>query len=242
MPPGSLKYLRRAQKLRPADGTGCVKAVKNKKTVLYFTIFLLFLWLLYCFLQIVDNRLRPNLNLIAATLAHQTATEVIYEIVYQNILPEAQYEKLIVIHKDTQNRINFIQADSIEIGKIAVKTGRLIKGELKKIEEYKIAIPLGQVLDISLLAGRGPKLNVKLIPMGTVDVAVTDELQQAGINQVKHTIYLNIKTKINIVVPLVSKEEVVEIQIPLAESVIVGPVPDAYLGGSLTLHSTADLY
>ena len=76
--------------------------------------------------------------------------------------------------------------------------------------------------------------------MGTVRVNVVDQFEAAGINQTRHKIYLNFDTSVRIVIPSKSGEAVVAAQMPLAESIIVGSVPDTFvniaggiLGGSL---------
>ena len=56
--------------------------------------------------------------------------------------------------------------------------------------------------------------------MGTVDVNISDSFTQAGINQVKHTIYMEIKTEVRIVIPFMEDIEEVNMRLPLADSVI----------------------
>lgn len=216
---------------------GTEKNVRTKRRSPIMVLFLILLCLIYGAYNVLDHRLKPAMISMASIIAHQKAAEIIHQTLYEEILPDIKYEEIITIHKDTQNQVNFIQANSMAIGKIATKTGSLIKDKLFKLSETTIQIPLAQALGIDIIANRGPKVSIILTPMGIVDVTVSDTFEQAGINQVKHTVFMDVKTKINIVVPLISQDEAVEMRIPLAESIIIGPIPDTYLSGGLTLHN-----
>jgi sporulation protein YunB len=216
---------------------------KNRKIILWrgmlpiLVAIVMVISLLYATYNVVDGNLKPTITRMATTTAHQIAVETINQTLYEEILPQINYSDLIIIHKNAQNQISFIQANSLEIGKIVTKTGREIKKALLSLPDETIQIPIGQVLGINILANRGPKLAIKLTPIGTVDVVVSEKFEQAGINQVKHTIYIEVSTQVSIVVPLVSKEEPIKMKMPIAESIIVGPVPETYFGGGIPLQN-----
>jgi hypothetical protein len=70
---------------------------------------------------------------------------------------------------------------------------------------------------------------VKIIPAKQVTVEVENRFEQAGINQTRHLINFKINSRIKIAVPLVDKDVEVATTIPLADTIIVGSVPDTYL-------------
>jgi hypothetical protein len=55
--------------------------------------------------------------------------------------------------------------------------------------------------------------------------------EQAGINQVKHVLCLNVEAEIKVVIPLVQETMAVSTKIPIVENIIVGQVPGAYFSG-----------
>ena len=57
----------------------------------------------------------------------------------------------------------------------------------------------------------------------------TSTFESVGINQTKHSIYLNVIADISIVMPSRTENFAVPTEILVGESVIVGQVPDAYL-------------
>ena len=84
------------------------------------------------------------------------------------------------------------------------------------------------MLGSQLLANYGPRIKVSIYPLGTVRTSVFDKFEAAGINQTRHQIYLDIETQVQVVVPLVSSEVTVSTQVPITDTVIVGPVPSFY--------------
>jgi sporulation protein YunB len=89
---------------------------------------------------------------------------------------------------------------------------------------------LGQVFGIKTLASYGPVLPIKIIPVGVVESSIKDQFDSVGINQIRHKILIRIKTTVKMVVPLVKEEIVVNTDVPLTETIIMGEVPDFYLG------------
>ena len=52
--------------------------------------------------------------------------------------------------------------------------------------------------------------------------------ESAGINQTRHRIYLEIKSKMGVVAPFVSKRVEVINEVNIAETVLIGDVPETY--------------
>jgi len=182
------------------------------------------------FFYIIDRNLKPTIIQIAQSRAHIIATEAMNNALYEKVLSNTEYEDLMMIHKDAQQRVTIMQANTIKISRIVSEANLAIKETLKNLQGETFKIPLGQALGSPLLAHYGPDVNVKIIPVGTVNVGFVDRFQEAGINQVRHILYLNIETTVKIVVPLVTENVVVNNQIPIAETIIIGEVPNTYFG------------
>lgn len=180
--------------------------------------------------RIVESNLRPTIMSIAENRAHAIAIEAINKALYDKVLANVGYNDLVFLHKDSQQRVTVMQADSVKIARIISQANLEIKENLNNISEEVIRIPLGQALGSEILASYGPRINVTISPIGNVDVKLYDEFQQAGINQVRHILYLKIETNVKIVIPLVSDIVSVTNNIPIAETIIVGQVPDTFLG------------
>jgi sporulation protein YunB len=174
-------------------------------------------------------RLKGSILEIARSQAQLQAVEIINQAVNDKIVAETNYRDIVYIHKDEVGRIVMIQANTVILNQIMAKTVKEVIASLNELEAQTISIPLGQVTGSIFLSAYGPKLNVRIIPAKQVTVEVENKFEQAGINQTRHLIYFKINTHIKIAVPLVDKDVEVSTAIPLADTIIVGAVPDTYL-------------
>lgn len=182
---------------------------------------------------IVESNLKPTILAVAKAYAEQIAVQAIQNAVNEKVAKSVEYKDLIFIRTDDRGRVVLMQANTIKINSLAADTTLEIQKSLAKLEGKVIPIPLGQVFKSQLLAAYGPKINVTLVPIGTVKVKVIDNFQQAGINQTRHCLFLNVTGKVKIVIPLVSDDVEVATQIPIAETIIVGEVPQTFLNVDL---------
>ena len=72
----------------------------------------------------------------------------------------------------------------------------------------------------------GPKITVKMQQVGNIETSYESIFESAGINQTRHKIYLNVKSKMRVIVPFHSDEIEVTCQIPISDTVIVGKIPN----------------
>lgn len=193
-------------------------------------ILLLFIVItLFCLFRVVERNLSPAIMTMAEARAHIVATETIHRILYDKVLSNVSYNDLIYVHKDTEQRITMMQANTIKISRIVSQAHLEIKESLRTLDDEILYVPLGYALGSKVLSNYGPRIKVRIIPVGTVDVKFVDEFQQAGINQVRHILYLNIQTAVNIIIPTAQKGVTVVNQLPIAETIIVGEVPGTYV-------------
>ena len=100
---------------------------------------------------------------------------------------------------------------------------------IEKMGEQDVKIPIGTLSGSPLLAGKGFKVTIRVLPLGSVKCQFVSEFETAGINQTRHKIYLDVVATISIVLP--TSQSIVKTNTPVlvSESIIVGKVPDTYL-------------
>lgn len=184
---------------------------------------------------LIDLQLKSSILELAQAKAQIKVTEVINRAVTEKIVQETEYKDIVYVHKDNEGRIVMIQANTIILNQIMAKTTTTILDGFKDGEDF-IRVPLGQITGLSLLSNTGPKIKVKIIPARKLNVSVKDQFEQAGINQTRHRIYLQVNSPIRMAVPLIGKEINVVTTILMAETIIVGEVPDTYVN----FNGTAD--
>ena len=204
-----------------------------RRRINYYPFILVILILvIVCSFFIVDYKLKASVIEIAKAKAQITVAEKINTVTNQEIVSKIEYQDIVNIHKDKEDRIVLIQPNTIILNKMMANTVVEIAKSLDNLSEESIDIPLGQITGSQILAGYGPKMKVKIIAVGQVNVDVLNKFEGAGINQTRHLVYFNINSKIKVAVPFIDEEVNVSTTIPLAETIIIGDVPETYVSVS----------
>lgn len=178
----------------------------------------------------LDRRVRPTLFSIAEVEVTQMAIEAINKTVQEEVTQnDINYQDFITVHRDYNGRVALMQANTVRINQLAADITLDVQDELRALEGKKVSVPLGQILGSYILSGIGPRVNIRIHPMGTVHVDVVDKFEHAGINQTRHKIYFNFDTMVRVVIPIYSGEVEVATKVLVAESIIVGDVPEAVI-------------
>ncbi len=181
------------------------------------------------FIAVLEHNLRPSIMAIAETKARMIALDSINNAIHKKVVDGGNFRDLIDVRTDDQGRIVLMQANTIKINQLTTETLLELNRNLRELKYEGFAIPLGQVLGSQLLANYGPGIKVKITPVGAARVNIKDDFEEAGINQARHKLYMNVNTDLKIVVPLMSSKIEVQAQVPLAETFIIGDVPGTYV-------------
>ncbi|MBR2646867.1 MAG: sporulation protein YunB [Clostridia bacterium] len=174
------------------------------------------------------NVTRVLISISEATMRAST-TIAVNDAVYYTLSDDIRYDDLVTIDRDETGKIVAVAANPLKINKIARDTASISQSNLKNLSLNGIPVPLGALTGVEALAGLGPSIHFRIIPVSSVSCDFSSTFESVGINQTKHSIYLNVIADISIVMPSRTENFAVMTEILVGESVIVGSVPDAYL-------------
>lgn len=177
----------------------------------------------------IDLRVRPVVARWAEQRGINIATRSINNAIQSIMANGIDSSQLVYFQKDSSDRIVGIGFEWGKINGLVSEITNRIQTAINTSVNEEIPVPLGQITGIEFLAGFGPKIPVRIIPVGAVNTIPRIEFLEKGINQTFYRIYLDVKTRVRIVVPLVNKEMVVTSAVPIVEQWIVGDVPQVYL-------------
>jgi sporulation protein YunB len=213
--------------------SGEVKILWRRRLIPTKIFFIIIILAILSAFILIERSLRSTIEAVAEAEANWSAVQAINTAVLEKVASNVRYADLVQLEKDINNRIVFMQINMILVNKIKSDAQLHIQQSLKQLERHQFRIPFGQVFGTKLLASHGPAIKLNLMPVGVVNIDVVDSFAEAGINQTRHRIYLQVESKVKVIVPLLSSEIPVKTQIPIADAIIVGPVPHFYLEGSL---------
>lgn len=197
------------------------------KIIIFLNIFIISFTI---FIYKLDKIVTP----VALSIANGEMTSMASEIINKAILKEYsdnfKYDEIFHIEKDNDGNIVMINADTIKMNKIACAVALNSQQELRKAGKDGVKISSGYILKNNLLANIGPKVKVRMQPIGNIETSYSSEFSAAGINQTNHKIYIIVKTKIRVIFPFKNSEVEVKNEIPIVDTIIIGKVPVTAFG------------
>ncbi len=194
----------------------------------FISLILIILIFIYGFM-FVDKKVKPSVLAIAEVKAREIATRAINESVNSKVSEDIKYQDLIFIRTDSEGNVTMMQANTVMMNRLASSVALTIQDKIKSIITPSVEVPLGNIFGSQLLAQYGPKLDIKVTPIGMAKVDFKTEFEHSGINQTRHKIYLVVETQVKIIIPFSSNTTTVETSVPIAETIIVGKVPQNYI-------------
>jgi len=177
--------------------------------------------------------LERNLEGVILDMAHARAEAMAVEYMHQAVRDvmgdSVAYEDMITVRTDQAGKITMLAANAVRMNDLATVTALKAQAKLESAEAQSISIPLGAALGVPFLSALGPRVQVKIVPVSAVSAAFSTEFESAGINQTRHKIYLSLHTTVRLVIPSGAKQVSLQSQVLIAESIVVGEVPESYV-------------
>ena len=153
---------------------------------------------------------------------------------------EPSFVDMVEYGHDANGDLNSIKINATRVNAVMQRSVQKTQNGLSDMISSGVNIPVGSVSGITFLSGKGPNLNVAVIPVGSVDARLRSEFSEIGINQTIHKIYLSLDSTIKIIIPGAGNTIKSSSEVLLVESVIIGKVPDTYLNAT-TMEDMMDL-
>lgn len=196
---------------------------QKKKLMKLFIILLIAIIVAKISFDYINPMFEEMCYLRAKTIAARIVNDKTKESI-QNI----DYNDLITIVRDNNGSITMVKANVLAINRISAELTIDIQEGLQNESQILIYIPFGSIFGNQIISNMGPKIPIKINPSGVVTTDFKSQFEEAGINQTIHRIYLYTVCRVNIVTPIKTITNEISSEIMVAESVIVGPVPNSY--------------
>ena len=173
--------------------------------------------------------LRPRIISISQSFAENEVSSIIDSEI-QNLMREEflSYDKLTIISRDSQGRVTSVSTNSVVVNNFANDLDIKIGDRIEEFDIVENKVYLSALLGMDLLVGIGPKVPIRFEPVSVTHADVWHTFEEAGINQTLHTIMMSVSIDIEILLPFAYSTMSVVSDMPIAQTLIVGNVPDAY--------------
>lgn len=178
---------------------------------------------------VADRRIRPIVYDMSEHASRETAVMAVNKTVEELLTDENNnFSKLAEIKYNNSGDISSVQTDVTGINLLQSKISQMVTKDFDNISENSAEFSLGTLSGFSPLNNLGPKIRIKILPIGNVETSLISTFKNAGINQSNHQIILNVKARVITVLPGYSQKNDINLQYILSDTVIVGNVPDGY--------------
>ena len=139
-----------------------------------------------------------------------------------------QYDRMVYFEKDLDGRITALKTNMSEVNRLKTDIHNLINDEILALSTDALGIPLGSLILPEFLAGRGPDIPVEILSIRNSDASFSSHFSEAGINQTLQQINMHVSVDVTVLVLGQTDSFTVSSQVIVAETIIVGEVPDTY--------------
>lgn len=207
----------------------------KKKHYLPLKIIIVIVVVIVC-ISTATSYFKGNILPVVMTMSEATvkalAVNAINSAAHMIIDEKLDYTDFVNIVEDDQGKIQMIQANTVLINRLTRDLANLCQHNVEQIGNQTIKLPIGAFSGSLVLSGLGPNVDIALMPIGSVMCDFVSVFEEVGINQTRHSIYININTTISLVLPVSSVPVNTCTTILVCENIIVGDVPQFYFNGS----------
>ena len=176
------------------------------------------------------SRYRDIVRELAETQVKNTTSDLTNDAIARQIADGIiQYDRIVFFEKDLDGRITALKTNMSEVNRLKTDILNIINDEILALDTSDIGIPFGSIFLPEILSGKGPVIPVHILSNRNSDASFSSNFAQAGINQTLHQLIMTVSVDVAILVLGQTGSFTVTSEVVIAETVIVGNVPNTFL-------------
>lgn len=176
------------------------------------------------------GKYRAVISELAQTQVKNSTSDLTNDAIAKQIAAgNIRYDRIVYFEKDLDGRITALKTNMTEVNRLKTDILNIINDEILALDHSDIGIPLGSLFLPEFLSGRGPSIPVHILSIRNSDAVFISDLTQAGINQTLHKLIMEVSIDVSVLILGQTGSFTLTSEVVVAETVIVGQVPDTYL-------------
>ena len=199
-----------------------IRRFLRRVTVLIVIMLVLLLAFRSKYRLVIDN--------LAQTQVKNTTSDLTNDAIARQIASgDIRYDRIVFFEKDLDGRITALKTNMSEVNRLKTDILNIINDEILALDTSDIGIPLGSLFLPEFLSGKGPSIPVHILSIRNSDANFVSHFSQAGINQTLHRLNMEVSIDVAVLVLGQTSSFTMTSEVVVAETVIVGDVPQTYL-------------
>ena len=203
---------------------------RKKRAKILFVFLLIDFFVTFFTLYYFSNKMLVD---IAKSTYQCMLSSSAYYAITGSVQNEYKYSDLINIYKNSNGEISMITANTFKVNALASELANSVSSYLHKEATIGVDVPIGVFTGIKILSGFGKKVKMPIITVTSVKCDIISSFEDAGINQTRHAVYVDIVPEVDVVTRTKTEKLTDNIKILLYDNYIVGKVPEFFIEGSI---------
>ena len=192
--------------------------------------FIILLVLVVVLFFALRSKYRLVIEDLAQTQVKNTTSDLTNDAIAKQIADgDIRYDRIVFFEKDLDGRITALKTNMSEVNRLKTDILNIINDEILALDHSDIGIPLGSLFFPELLSGKGPAIPVHILSIRNSDANFVSHFSQAGINQTLHRLNMQVSIDVAVLVLGQTSSFTMSSEVVVAETVIVGDVPQTFL-------------
>ena len=176
------------------------------------------------------SKYRDTIFNLAETQVRNSTSDLINDAIDKQIADgDIQYDRIVYFEKDLQGKITALKTNMSEVNRLKTDILNIINDEILALDTSHLGIPIGNLILPEIMAGRGPEIPIHIIAIRNSEAAFASDFSEAGINQTLQKLTMDVSVDVAVLVLGTINNFTVNSQVVVAETVIVGQVPNTLL-------------
>ena len=181
-----------------------------------------------CAVRVTERALRPVLAAAARYQVRSQVTAAVEQWAARDLQERGvDYSDFVTITRNEAGEITALSADRAQLNLLRAELSAHLLERLED-SQLELTVPVGSLLPIEPTWARGPELHLRALALGTASAEFESEFTSAGINQTRHRLWLRLSVPVTVLLPGGGEEVAVDSRLCVAETVIVGQVPQTW--------------
>lgn len=177
-------------------------------------------------------KFHDTIRSLAETQVKNSTSDLINDAIDKQIdIGNIQYDRIVYFEKDLNGKITALKTNMSEVNRLKTSILNIINDEILAMDTTDLGLPIGSLIFPEFLSGRGPHIPVQILSISNSEASFESYFTEAGINQTLQKLTMNISVDVSILVLGRTENFTVSSQVVVAETIIVGQVPDTLLQG-----------
>ena len=179
---------------------------------------------------VLRSKYRLVIEDLAQTQVKNTTSDLTNDAIAKQIeVGDIQYDRIVFFEKDLDGRITALKTNMSEVNRLKTDILNIINDEILALDHSDIGIPLGSLFFPEIFSGKGPAIPVLILSIRNSDANFVSHFSQAGINQTLHRLNMEVSIDVAVLVLGQTSSFSMTSEVVVAETIIVGDVPQTYL-------------